>query len=213
MVTPKKPDILRVVVFIDGQNFYNDCKDLFGRGETNPDLLGQELCSPVFGPNRILQQVRFYTGIHDPRRESIMNSYMSRRLQTMRNNGVVTIQRPLKYSEVVVEDNNDPGSYIKIWRGREKGIDVRIALDMLMMALDNKYDVASLVSTDTDLEEAIRDIYAIRERLDRWIALENVVCKPPAGYPVKRLRSAKRIIKIDQDIYDRIRDDFNYWPR
>lgn len=213
MVTPDKPENLRVVVFIDGQNFYNDCRVLFGRGETKPHLLGQELCSPAFGSNRTLEQVRFYTGIHDPRRDSTMNSYMSRRLQTMRNNGVETIQRPLKYSEAVVEDINNPGSYIRIWKGREKGIDVRIALDMVMMALDDEYDVASLVSTDTDLEEAIKDIYELRERIGRWIAVENVICKPPAGYPVKRLRSAKRIIKIDQGIFDRIRDDYNYWPR
>ena len=40
-------------------------------------------------------------------------------------------------------------------RSREKGIDVKIAVDLIMAALDNKYDTAVLVSSDTDLIPAL----------------------------------------------------------
>jgi uncharacterized LabA/DUF88 family protein len=36
-------------------------------------------------------------------------------------------------------------------RSREKGIDVKIAVDLIVGAIDNKYDTAILVSSDTDL--------------------------------------------------------------
>jgi len=40
-------------------------------------------------------------------------------------------------------------------RSREKGIDVKISVDLIMGALDNKYDTAILVSSDTDLVPAL----------------------------------------------------------
>ncbi len=40
---------------------------------------------------------------------------------------------------------------ITIKRKREKGIDVKIATDLIAGAVDNKYDIAIVVSSDTDL--------------------------------------------------------------
>jgi len=40
-------------------------------------------------------------------------------------------------------------------RSREKGIDVKIATDLIIGALDKKYDTAILVSSDTDLVPAL----------------------------------------------------------
>lgn len=210
MEVPSKPDSLRVVVFIDGQNFYSDCRDVFGHGETHPHLLGREICKPEFGPDRLLKEVRFYTGIHTPERNVRMNSYMQKRLAVMKQNEITVFSRPLKYSQAFIEDRNNPGHCIKVWKGREKGVDVRIALDMVMMAFNGEYEIASLVSRDSDLDEAIRDVYKIREITGKWLAVENVVCVPPVGSPLKRLHLARRPIKIDHDIFDRIRDDTNY---
>lgn len=44
---------------------------------------------------------------------------------------------------------------IQFVRDREKGIDVKIATDLLIGAMDNKYDVAAVVSSDSDLVPAI----------------------------------------------------------
>lgn len=40
-------------------------------------------------------------------------------------------------------------------RSREKGIDVKMAVDLIIGALDDKYDTAILVSSDTDLVPAL----------------------------------------------------------
>ena len=70
----RRPSPLRVVVFVDGQNFYKDCERVFGKGEAHPHLLARELCSPPFGDDRLLAQVRFYAGMHTPYRSPTMNA-------------------------------------------------------------------------------------------------------------------------------------------
>src|SRR3989344_570840 len=54
---------------------------------------------------------------------------------------------------------------IKIIRGhiqnyngiyKEKGVDVRLALDLYSLAIENKYDKAILISSDSDLVPAVR---------------------------------------------------------
>ena len=55
---------------------------------------------------------------------------------------------------------------IEYHRFREKGIDVKIATDLIIGALDNKYDTAIIVSSDTDLIPAI-DI--VRKRFKKRV--------------------------------------------
>lgn len=214
---PKRPTPLRVVVFIDGQNFYKDCKKIFGKGETHPHLLGQKLCSPPFGDDRQLKQVRFYTGIHTPDRKPRMHAYMTRRLEVMKAVGVWTFSRPLKYSPQWVKNRKDGPEFIEIQQGREKGVDVRLALDLVRLAVEGEYDVGVVVSTDTDLDEAIQDVYELRERAGKWLAIENAVCVLPVDPltgrrpPYKRLNSAGRLLHIDKQIFNQIRDDTDYW--
>ena len=51
-------------------------------------------------------------------------------------------------------------------KSREKGIDVKIATDLIIGALDNKYDTAILVSSDTDLVPAIDEV---RKRFQKMV--------------------------------------------
>ena len=63
-------------------------------------------------------------------------------------------QRTIGYKEL-----HEKGiSSIKFHRMREKGIDVKIAVDMIIGAMDDKYDTAILVSSDTDLVPAVNTI-------------------------------------------------------
>lgn len=75
-----------------------------------------------------LVQVRYYTGIHDPGRRKKLHGEMERRLLAYRKSGVQTFAIRLKY------DNKG--------RAREKGIDVRLAIDLLRLGTKGLYDVA-----------------------------------------------------------------------
>lgn len=216
----QRPTPLRIIVFIDGQNLYNDCRRTFGKGEAHPHLLAQELCSARFGEDRQLVQVRFYTGIHSPNRNPRSNAYMNRRLGAMKARGIWTFARPLKYSLQWVKNKEGPPEFVEIMQGREKGVDVRLALDLFRLAVEGKYDIAVLASTDTDLDEAVRDVLRLRQTMGRWLAVENAVCVGPVDPdgslgrrrpPYKRLSSASRLLHIDQKLFDRIRDDTDYW--
>jgi len=77
---PARPAVLRVMFFIDGQNLYHGCVGHFGHGHCHPHLLAARLLE-----GRQLAGIRYYTGIHDPRVDSLSNAVMSRRLQAMRD--------------------------------------------------------------------------------------------------------------------------------
>jgi len=48
----------------------------------------------------------------------------------------------------------------------EKGVDVKIAVDLLVGAYDNLYDVAVLISSDTDLIPAIKKVRHLGKELE-----------------------------------------------
>lgn len=48
----------------------------------------------------------------------------------------------------------------------EKGVDVQIAVDLLGDAYDNIYDVAVLISSDTDLIPAIKKIKKLKKEIE-----------------------------------------------
>jgi uncharacterized LabA/DUF88 family protein len=51
------------------------------------------------------------------------------------------------------------GSMHSVRSGEEKGIDVRLALDIIRMAHRAEYDVGLVLSQDQDLSEAAEDLY------------------------------------------------------
>lgn len=47
----------------------------------------------------------------------------------------------------------------------EKGVDVRIAVEMIRFARENKYDTAYLLSSDTDLVPAVEEVRSFNKRV------------------------------------------------
>lgn len=86
---------------------------------------------------RDLTRLHLYTGLPeagDKRRE-----FCVRKLQVLGTRGVVTFTRPLRYRERPVILSDGSASMGRV--GTEKGIDVRLALDVVRFALDGSYDV------------------------------------------------------------------------
>jgi uncharacterized LabA/DUF88 family protein len=195
---PARPKPIRVVVFIDGQNLYYRCKDQFGWAWVHPLKLAQALVdedrAKSGSDSRVLREVRFYTGIHDANKRPMEHGKMDRRLQAYRRDGVITFSVPLMYDAA--------------GKGREKGIDVRMALDLVRMGTKGLYDVAIVVSEDSDLDEAVQDVIALRD-YERWIAVENALPWKPKSGP-RWLPSAARHRRITETIYNQAKDTTIY---
>lgn len=54
-------------------------------------------------------------------------------------------------------------------RSREKGIDVKLAIDLIVACVDDKYDTAIIVSSDTDLVPAVQWVRGRQEKRVEYI--------------------------------------------
>ncbi|MHB0979136.1 MAG: PIN domain-containing protein [Thermoleophilia bacterium] len=132
---PAEPDATRAVAFVDGQNLFYAVKEAFGYTFPNYDIpaLASAVCAR--GGWR-LSGVRFYTGIPSAQDDPFWNHFWTAKLAVMGTRGVVTYSRSLKYRNQTV--NLPDGSTTTVLVGREKGIDVRLALDVVRLGLEKE---------------------------------------------------------------------------
>ncbi len=231
MPSPPKPTPLRTVVFIDGENLRKTCYRLFDWGWCHPLRVATELVNAK--TDRVLVQSRLYTGVPDPNVEQVRAGRMTRRLNAYEADGVHVVRRTLKYSSawqvisppttsaaaVVVPSASASqttsvggGSAVQakqVLVGREKGIDTRLALDLIRLALDNVYDLAIVVSGDSDMDEAVREVFDLRPFLGRWISVENGAPRA-AGKKYVRLQSCTYVTYIDEAMFKIVSDNRVY---
>ena len=161
-----EPDIKRAVSFIDGQNLYRHAKDAFGHHHPNydPRRLANAVCADCGWVNH---GVRFYTGVPSADRAPMWHGYWTRRLTAMRRAGIVVTSRHLRYR---VERVRLPdGSVHEVPVEREKGIDLRLGLDVVRMARNAELDVAIVFSQDQDLAEVAGEVRDISRGAERWL--------------------------------------------
>jgi hypothetical protein len=93
--------------------------------------------------------------------------------------------------------------------GQEKGVDIRIALDMVRMAHQKAYDVALLFSQDQDLTEAVDEVKVIAREQKRWI---KVVSSFPVSPTYRNRRGIDKTdwVPIDRSTYDACLDPNDY---
>lgn len=145
----------RVVVFLDWQNVYKGARSAFHYnrgpvqlGNVHPMLLGQRLAQAR--PGRELAEVRVYRGQPDSTRDPKSYGANRRQQAAWERAGAKVIQRSLRYPVGWPDE-----------RAQEKGVDVAIAVDFVMMAVAKKYDVGILMSTDTDLKPALEAVVSL----------------------------------------------------
>lgn len=140
----KKNSKNRVAIYIDGSNLYHKLKDLSIPNKTHYDY--EKLCLWLARDREIIS-CRYYIGVVRAKEDDERGQKLRREQQklfahlTKQN---FTIKRGYLM--------NNGGAY------HEKGVDVQIAVDMLIGAYENLYDTAILLSSDTDLIPAIKKI-------------------------------------------------------
>jgi len=204
-----EPTNRRAAVFVDGQNLYHSVRESFGYTHPNYDILAlsKAVCAKQ---GWSLVQARFYTGVPNREDDAFWNHFWTSKLRTMSWQGVHTYSRPLRYRNKRVRLPD--GTEHTFLTGEEKGIDVRLALDVVRMAHRNEYDVAVIFSQDQDLSEVAAEIRVIAREQDRWI---KVACAFPLSPTTIYRRGINQTdwLPIDRATYDTCLDRRDYRPK
>jgi uncharacterized LabA/DUF88 family protein len=203
---PCEPSCKRAISFIDGQNLFYAAKHAYGYKWPNYDVvaLSQKICQLK---SWNLCETYFYTGIPSVIDDPFWNHFWTAKLAVMGTRGIRTFTRHLKYRNQTV--NLPGGGTATVLVGQEKGIDIRIALDMVRMAREKNYDVALIFSQDQDLSEVADEVKSISVAQDRWIKLACAYPRSPT-YDNTRGINKTEWIPIDRATYNSCLDPLDY---
>lgn len=164
----------RVAVLIDYQNVRERARACFGltaashpEGQIHPMRLAQRIAGKR--PDREVSEVRVYRGMPDSTKDPKGYGAARRQMQAwQRTPQTKVFSRTLRY----------PGDWPNV-KAQEKGVDVALAVDLVLMAAKDEYDVGVVVSNDTDLLPALE---AVLELEDSTVEVEVASWQPDAGH-------------------------------
>jgi uncharacterized LabA/DUF88 family protein len=199
-----------MVAFFDGQNLFKATEQAFNVAfpDYDPMLLAREVCK---NEGWDLAGVQFYTGMHTVDKNPRWHGFWSKKLAHLGKQGAKVFKRKLRYHR---EEVKLRGGSFTHEVAVEKGIDVRIAIDLITLAIDQAYDVAVIFSQDQDLSEAAVEVKQIAIAQKRVIELFS-------AYPVSGSRRSEtqwpinhtEAIEFEEPFYDKCRDKRDYLPQ
>jgi uncharacterized LabA/DUF88 family protein len=203
------PEKQYAMAFFDGQNLFRHAKDAFGHFHPNydPIKLHAAVCAQHGWTSNL---VRFYTGVPNAIEDAMWTAYWSNRVLAMKRTGIVVTTRPIRYhKETIVEAD---GAERVITTPQEKGIDVRLALDLVARARTREYQVAVIYSQDQDLCEVVQEVKQIAAEQGRQITL---ACAYPVGPKATYRRGIDKTVwfGMDETFYNACLDPHDYRPK
>ncbi len=201
-----EPAIKRAAVFFDGQNLFYAVKKAFGYAYPNydPAALAAAVCDAKGWRPDVIS---FYTGIPRIQDDPYWNHFWTEKLRGMGRRGIQTFSRHLRYRNQTIQLPG--GGLSAVLVGQEKGIDIRIALDVVRMARENRYDVAVVFSQDQDLSEVAEEVRSIAAAQDRWIKLACAFPTSPT-YDNRRGINGTDWIPVERVLYNTCLDANDY---
>lgn len=137
----------RVAIFIDGSNLYHALRSNLGRYDLNFAEFTKKLCGP-----RRLFRTYYYNVLQDPGQRGEAYREQQEFLNALRET---------PYLEVRLG-----GTKLAQGTPVEKGVDVMLATDLLQFAWNNLYDVAVLVSGDSDFAYALQAVKNVGKHVE-----------------------------------------------
>lgn len=175
----------RVIAYIDGFNLY------FGMKEAGYEkckwLNIEKLVSSILKPNQELIKIKYFTSRvnNNPEKQKRQSTY----IDAIESTGVTIIYG--KYQNGLEECKRCQNS----WKTtKEKMTDVNIATTMIVDAFTDKYDIAMLISGDSDLTPPIKEIHNLFVNKRVFIA-----------FPPKRHNSSMALVAKGSEIIGRKR--------
>ncbi len=145
----------RVVIFIDGSNFYHSAKDILDlqhEGDMDFGILVEKLRS-----GRLLVGVYYYNAPLDKDHNEGVYWKQQKFFANLRRipgfSVILTHMRKIR---------NSGGTF----EYAVKGDDIHLAIDMVSLAYENQYDTAILVSGDGDFAPAVRRIRKLGKKAE-----------------------------------------------
>jgi uncharacterized LabA/DUF88 family protein len=160
----------RVCVFVDGSNLYFALK----RNNQNTRVDYYELSKALVGPNRTLVRTYYYNAAWDP----IVNPDKFRTQQSFLDSLDRTPYLELRLGRFIQKDNQK----------MEKGVDVRLAADMIFYASKDFYDVAIVITEDRDFAPVIASVKELGKHVELALFSD--------GQNRDMIRAADRIIPL-----------------
>ncbi len=176
---------LRANVYFDGFNFYHGCFRFRPQWKYCKWLNLETFIQKVF-PHYTINRIRYFTAlvnssVDDPEQRDRQLTYL-RAIETIT---CVTVHRSRFATNAKLRYAADPRSFeapirralpllpltvVGVIEEEEKGSDVNLASYLLVDAFEDEYDVAIVVSNDSDLAEPIR---LVKSRLAKRVVLLN----------------------------------------
>jgi uncharacterized LabA/DUF88 family protein len=200
---------MRGTVFIDGQNLFHSVKALFGYRHPNFDT--RKLASAICEAHQLqLAHVYFYTGMPTIEESPDWHAFWSRKLAVMgRQENTTIFNPPLRYRDRREIDSHGRMHTVRL--PQEKGIDVRIALDMVRAVTERRCESIILLSQDSDLRIAMEE--AKRIARDQSRHLDLICAFPERDHGYARGIENTHWFAFDRAFYDRCLDTRDYWRK
>ncbi len=159
----------RTITFFDCQNLFQSAKNAWGYSYPNFEPVKLSLTLLQSHPDWKLTGIHLYSGIHSAQRNPRWNRFWNNKFAFHRSQDsrVTVFTTPLHYNTQIING-------VSVDVASEKGVDIRIALDLVRMARLNQYDVAVLFSRDSDFREVALEIRSIAAEKNRWIKIASV---------------------------------------
>jgi len=208
-MTPSEPQLKRAAVFVDGQNLYYSIREAFGYFSPNYDILklAQAVCERQAWQ---LAQTNFYTGVPSALDSDSWHHFWVAKLGAMGHQGIKVFSRPLRYRNKAILLPDGTATVTMV--GQEKGVDVRLALDVVRCVYHRQCDVIILFSQDQDLSEVADEIRLIAKEQNRWVKIASAFPISPTS-PNRRGVNGTDWIRFDRALYDACLDKKDYRPK
>ena len=148
----------RVAIFIDGSNLYHSLENKFRRHDLNFTAFISKLCG-----SRKLYRAYYYNVLQDPAKRTDTTK--------VQQQDFLDILHKTAYLEVRLG-----GTKVSQGVSIEKGIDIMLATDLICLAWSDLYDVAILVSGDSDFTYAVQAVKNLGKHME-VAYFENVVSR------------------------------------
>lgn len=168
MNIPQNPEV--VSIFIDAEYVIQSMKTLKGKPNTErikiTDILWKEIVDYLL-EGRTLKEILYYSSELDKGENPITYNKQVSYLRSLQNQIPDILLRMGKMQKVKVKmeetwlensDNREKNKNKFIYTWVQKGIDVKMSVDLIVKAVKNEYETAIILAGDSDFEEVIREI-------------------------------------------------------